>query len=163
MQSILKLKLQYFGHLMWRADSLEKTLMLKRLRWEEMGTTEDEMVGWHNRLNGHGFGWTLGVGDGQGGLSCCSSWDHKESDRTEWLNWPEHKTDHLNQSFCPFQWHELYILILLCNYHSHTFIQNSSYKTETIYSTTATYFSFLPPASADYNSPFWLYKFDCFI
>ena len=53
---------------------------------EEEGTTEDEMVGWHHWLNGHEFGWTLGVGDGQGGLVCCSSWGHKESDTTE-LNW----------------------------------------------------------------------------
>ena len=45
--------------------------------------TEDEMVGWHHRLNGHGFGWTLGVGDKQGGLACCGSWRHKESDMTE--------------------------------------------------------------------------------
>ena len=43
---------------------------------EEKGTTEDKMAGWHHRLNGHGFGWTPGVGDGQGGLACCSSWDH---------------------------------------------------------------------------------------
>ena len=57
---------------------------------EEKGTTEDETVGWHHRLNGHGFGWTLGVGDGQGGLVCCSSWGCKESDTTEWLNWTEH-------------------------------------------------------------------------
>ena len=48
--------------------------------------TEDEMVGWHHLLNGHGFGWTLGVGDGQGGLVCCSSWGRKESDMTERLN-----------------------------------------------------------------------------
>ena len=47
------------------------------------------MVGWHHRLNGHGFGWTLGVDDGQGGLVCCGSWDHKEWDTTEQLNWPE--------------------------------------------------------------------------
>ena len=53
---------------------------------KEKGTTEDEMVGWHHRLNGRGFGWTPGVGDGQGGLACCSSWGHKESDTTEWLN-----------------------------------------------------------------------------
>ena len=53
---------------------------------EEKGTTEDEMVGWHCRLNGHGFGWTLGVGDGQGGLACCGSWGRQESDTTEWLN-----------------------------------------------------------------------------
>ena len=51
--------------------------------WEEKGTTEDEMVGWHHRLDGHGFGWTLGVGNGQGGLACCGSWGHKESDTTE--------------------------------------------------------------------------------
>ena len=76
---MLKLKLQYFGHLMQRADSFEKTLMLGK-------TTEDEMVGWHHRLNGHGFGWTPGVGDGQGGLACCGSWGRKESDTTEWLN-----------------------------------------------------------------------------
>ena len=45
--------------------------------------TEDEMVGWHHRLDGHVFGWTLGVGDGQGGLACCGPWGHKESDTTE--------------------------------------------------------------------------------
>ena len=56
---------------------------------EEKGTTKDEMVGWHHRLNGHGFVWTLGVGDGQGGLVCCSSWGCKESDTTEQLNWTE--------------------------------------------------------------------------
>ena len=48
--------------------------------------TEDEMVGWHHRLDGHGFRWALGVGDGQGGLACCDSWDRKESDMTERLN-----------------------------------------------------------------------------
>ena len=45
---------------------------------EEKGTTEDEMVGWYHRLSGHGFGWTPGVGDGQGGLACCGSWGRKE-------------------------------------------------------------------------------------
>ena len=54
---------------------------------EEKGTTEDEMVGWHHWLDAHGFGWTPGVGDGQGGLACCGSWGHKESDITERLNW----------------------------------------------------------------------------
>ena len=53
---------------------------------EEKGTTEDEMAGWHHRLNGHGFGWTPGVGDGQGGLVCCGLWGCKESDMTEQLN-----------------------------------------------------------------------------
>ena len=55
---------------------------------EEKGMTEDEMAGWHHRLDGHEFEWTSGVGDGQGGLACCDSWGPKESDMTEWqLNW----------------------------------------------------------------------------
>ena len=56
---------------------------------QEKGTTEDEMVGWHHRLNGHEFGLSPGVGDGQRGLACCGSWGHKESDMTEQLNWTE--------------------------------------------------------------------------
>ena len=56
---------------------------------EEKGTTEDEMAGWHHRLDGHGFGSTPEVGDGQGGLASCDSWGHKESDMTEWLKWTE--------------------------------------------------------------------------
>ena len=84
---MLKLKLQYFGSLMRRTDSLEKTLMLGKIEGRRRrGRTEDEMVGWHHRLNGHEFGWTLGVGDGQGGLACCCSWGRKESDTTEQLN-----------------------------------------------------------------------------
>ena len=51
-----------------------------------MGTTEDEMVGWHHQLDGHGFGWTPGAGDGYKGLVCCGSWGRKESDTTERLN-----------------------------------------------------------------------------
>ena len=54
---------------------------------EEKGTTEDEMAGWYHRLDGCEFEWTLGVGDGQGGLVCCDSWGRKESDTTERLNW----------------------------------------------------------------------------
>ena len=53
--------------------------------------TKDEMVGWHHRLNGHGFGWTLGVGDGQGGLAWCGSWGRKESDTTGRLHCTELK------------------------------------------------------------------------
>ena len=83
---ILKLKLQYLGHLIQRADSLEKYAG-KDWGQEEKGTTEDEMAGWHHRLKGHGFGWTLGVGDVQGGLACFGSWGHKELDMTEQLNW----------------------------------------------------------------------------
>ena len=59
----------------------------KYWRWEEKGTAEDEMVGWHHQLKGHEFEWTLGVGDGQGGLACCDSWGSKELDMTEQLNW----------------------------------------------------------------------------
>ena len=58
----------------------------KDQRREEKGRTEVEMVGWHHWLNGHEFGWTSGVGDGQGGLACCSPWGYKESDTTERLN-----------------------------------------------------------------------------
>ena len=54
---------------------------------EEKRATEDEMVGWPHQLNGHGFGWTLEVGDGQGGLVCCGSWGRKKSNTTEWLKW----------------------------------------------------------------------------
>ena len=57
--------------------------------WKENGTTEDEMVGWHYWHNGHGFEWTSGVGDGQGGPACCSSWGCKEWDTTEQLNWTD--------------------------------------------------------------------------
>ena len=62
---------------------------------EEKGMTEDEMAGWHHRLNGHEFGWIPGVGDGQGGLWCCDSWGRKELDTTEWLNWTENIHDSL--------------------------------------------------------------------
>ena len=72
---MLKLKLQCFGHLMGTADSFEMK-----------GTTEDEIIGWHHQLYGHGFGWTPGVGDRQGGLMCCNSGGHKESDMIERLN-----------------------------------------------------------------------------
>ena len=85
---MLKLKLQYFGHLMQRADSLKRPWCWEGL-WEEKGMTEDEMAGWYHWLNEHGFGWSLGVGDGQGGLACYGSWGHKEADTTEQLNWTE--------------------------------------------------------------------------
>ena len=87
---ILKPKLQYFGHLMRRVDSLEKTLMLEGIggrrtrRWQRMrrldGITDSMTIK---------FEWTLGVGDEQGDLACCYSWSCKESDTTERLNWSE--------------------------------------------------------------------------
>ena len=81
---MLRLKFQYFGH------SLEKTLMLggtggRRRR----GRQRMKMAGWHHRRDAHECGWSLGVGDGQGGLACCDLWSRKESDTTEWLNWTE--------------------------------------------------------------------------
>ena len=76
----LILKFQYFGHLMQRADSLEKTLMLGETEGKRRKVVaEDEMVGWHHRLNGHEFEQALGVGDGQGSLACCSTWGYKET------------------------------------------------------------------------------------
>ena len=71
----------------------------KDWRQEEKGTTEDEMVGWHHRFNGHEFESTLGIGDGQGGLARCSPWGRKESDTTEQLNWNWTWTDSLDVNF----------------------------------------------------------------
>ena len=83
---MLKLKLQYFGHLMRRVDSLEKT-DAGRDWGQNKGTTKDEMAGWHHWLDGRESEWTLGVGDGQGGLACCDLWGCKESDTTKRLSW----------------------------------------------------------------------------
>ena len=69
---------------------------------EEKGMTKDEMAGWHHRLNGHEFEWTPGDGNGQGGLACCNSWGHKESDMTEQLNWTD--TPKLYYVFLPLEY-----------------------------------------------------------
>ena len=61
----------------------------KDWKQEEKRVTENEIVGWHHQLDGHEFEWTLGVGDGQGGLACCDSQGRQESDTTEWLKWTE--------------------------------------------------------------------------
>ena len=82
---MLKLKHQYFGHFMRRVDSLEKTLMLGGNGERRKRGRQDEMAGWHHRLDGREFERTLGDGDGQGGLACCDSWGRKESDTTERL------------------------------------------------------------------------------
>ena len=79
---MLKLKLQYFGHLMQKADSLEKTLMLRKTEGSKRRRQQDEMAGWHHRLNGHEFEQALGVGEGQGSLVCWSPWSCKELDMT---------------------------------------------------------------------------------
>ena len=84
---MLKLKLQYFGHLMQRAALLEKDPDAgKDWRQEEKGMTEDEMIGWHHWLDGHEFEQAPEVGDGQGGLACCSPWGCKKLDMTEQMN-----------------------------------------------------------------------------
>ena len=85
---MLKLNLQYFGPLMRRVDSLEKTLMLGGIGGRRRRV---EMAGWHHGFDGREFEWTPGVGDGQGGLACCDSWGHKDSDTTERLDWTELK------------------------------------------------------------------------
>ena len=85
---MLKLKLQYFGQLMWITDSFEKNPDAgKDWMQQEKGTTEVEMVGWHHWLDRHKFEWGPGVVDGEGSQASCSSWDCKESDTTEPLNW----------------------------------------------------------------------------
>ena len=71
---------------------------------EEKGMTEDEMAGWHHRLDVHEFQWTPGVGDGQGGLVCCNSWGHKESDTTEQLNWTENVFKIFKWSLNTYRW-----------------------------------------------------------
>ena len=84
----LMLKLQYFGHLMWRTDSLEKTLMLGKI--EGRRRRGRQRMRWlDHQLDGHEFEQTLGVGDGQRSLACCNPWGRKELDTTEWLNWTE--------------------------------------------------------------------------
>ena len=101
---MLMLKLQDFGHLLWRTDSLEKTVMLGKIEsGEEKVMTENEMIGWHHRLNGHEFGWTLAVGDGQGSLECCRPWGHRVGhDWATELNWTDFQTScgH-RKKFCP--------------------------------------------------------------
>ena len=104
---------------------------------EEKGATEDEMVGWHHWLDGHEFEWTLGVGDGQGGLACCDSWGRTESDMTEWLNWIE--TCHIFFSFYflsiqhsaqrTFHTHIFYTCLVNSGLFSHTWLNTSFFLT----------------------------------
>ena len=95
---------------LWPPDVKSWLIWKYPLAWkvwgqEEKGTTEDEMIGWHHRLNGHEFGWNLGVGDGQGGLECCCSWDRKELDTTERLNWTDWLVDQCIESSCQCRRH----------------------------------------------------------
>ena len=84
---MLKRKLQYFGHLMWRTESLEKDPDAGKDWRQEKGTTKVEKVGCHHWVNGHEFEQAPAVGDGQASLACCCPQGHKESNTTEQLNW----------------------------------------------------------------------------
>ena len=100
---MLKLKLQYFGHLMQRTDSFEKTLMLGKIEGRRRR-------GWQRMKWLDGITWVFssGVGDGQGGLACCSPWGHKESDTTERLNWTEPWwCDHSPRARHPVVWSQI--------------------------------------------------------
>ena len=88
---MLKLKLQYFGHLMRRVDSMEKTLVLGKI--EGGRRREEQRMRWHHQLSGHEVEQVLGDGDGQGSLACCSPWGRKESDTTKHLNNNHHHHD----------------------------------------------------------------------
>ena len=111
---MLKLKLQYFGYLMWRANSLEKTLMLGKIEGRrKRGRRRIEIVGWHHQLDGHEFEQAQGAGDGRGSLVCCNPWVTKSwirlSDWTDWLtDWltdSEHGTTNISlRSWFQFLW-----------------------------------------------------------
>ena len=75
-----------FCSLMQTPDSLEKSLMLGKIESRRRRGCQDEMAGWHHQCNGHELGQTLGDGEGQRGLVCCSPWSRKELDTTEQLN-----------------------------------------------------------------------------
>ena len=123
---MLKLKLQYFGHLKWSVDSLEKTDAGRDWGQEEKGMTEDEMAGWHHWLNGRESEWTPGVGYGQGGLACCDSWVTKS--QTQLSNWTELNWTELNKGVvvphCCFNfqfpidtWYQAFFPVLSCHLH----------------------------------------------
>ena len=88
---MLKLKVQYFDHLMQRAKILEKTPIWERLKAKGEETTEDEMVGWHHQLNGHKFEQTPGDSEGQGSLSCYSPWGSRV--RRELMTEPQNNNE----------------------------------------------------------------------
>ena len=83
----LMLKLQYFGHLTWRANALEKALMLEKIEREEKGRTEDGIDEWYHQFDGPEFEQALRIVDGQGSMACCSPWGCKKLDMTEQLSW----------------------------------------------------------------------------
>ena len=102
---MLKLKLQYFGHLMWKTEIRKDPDTGKDWRQEEKGMIEDEMVEWHHRLHEHEFEQVLGVVDGQGSLVCCSPWRHKELDMTDGteLNWADASETYIHIKKSPWR------------------------------------------------------------
>ena len=100
---------------------------------EEKGTTEDEMAGWHHQFDGHEFEWTLGVGDGQGGLTCWDSWGRKESDMTQRLNWTELNGMEAEWSWSGSTWSHILIAGLThpcCSYMEDVSRQDSLQQTQ---------------------------------
>ena len=95
---MLKLKLQYFDHLIWRVDSWRDPDAGKDWGQEEKGVTEDEMVGWYHWLNGHEFEQTPGDSEGQGSLECCSPWGRNESDTVKQLNNEQQQISYLKET-----------------------------------------------------------------
>ena len=118
---MLKLKLQYLGCLMWRADSLERPWYWERLKARREGDDRGQMVGWHHWLNGHEF-WVilsnLGDGEGQGSLGCCSPWSRKS--RTRLSDW---RTTNVYTVYLTCS-----VLPSLCTLSSHTRIAASTCK-----------------------------------
>ena len=136
---MLKLNLQYFGHLMWTADSLEKSVTGKDWGQKEKRASEDEMAGWHHRCDGHELGQTSGDGEGQGGLACCSPWGRKELDMNGRLN-NNNITEHLPNSIyavCSvITWLSHLILMTILGCKDHQFLCCTSEKSwSTLYTT----------------------------
>ena len=120
--SYYKVKLQYFGHLMWRANLLEKTLMLgniegrRRRGWQRMR----QLDGITNFIDTSLFEQASGVGDGQGGLVCCDSWGRKEYNTTEWLNNNNNKLRyHHIESF--YGWFSFDVILIIWRHIFHTY------------------------------------------
>ena len=109
---MLKFKLQYFGHLMWTADSLEKALMLRKMEGKRRGLSEDETAGWHHRCNQHEPGQILKDGEGERDLVCCSPWGHKELDMMRQLNnWLSQHKNNYESTLSIFDLDHAFILI----------------------------------------------------
>ena len=147
----LMLKLQ----LMWRVDSLVKGPDAgKDWRQEEKGTTEDEMVRWHHRLNGREFEQALGVGDEQTSLASCSPWGRKELDTTEQLNWSEAKIKNKTKQFF-FAWYRINHIFLLVLNNEHVLSERKDFKGRWLNSYKATLALCSNPVS--YNSFKWAF------